>query len=454
MQETSARQLPHHLALSALLLSLTILAPAYSQESETTSPLPPTLKLSGFATLGLTHHRNDDVGMVFSFDQKSLAHRGISGNLDSVLGVQLNWQMAESTSAVLQAVGRAGENMEPKLRMGYVRQQLGPDLAVRVGRYRSPLYFDSDITEIGYANMTVRPPLPVYWIANSVIAIDGGDVQWRHSLGNAALLLQGYAGSSSYKIRFNSANPVIESDNELSGLKGLAASVTLPHVTLRASRTWVNSTTLRSSQVDQLNAGLAQMAGGLSALAANPMLPAPLRTSLNNKAQAALGYTNPFDSSPIYTSVGFNANWDGWAVMGEWARFHSGSAMLGRADSYHLSVGRSVGDFTPYVGIARQQRKTPVLDTSALGPTGLHPQLDAGLAQLKGSLDEAASGTQKSSRSATVGVRWDFHDNMALKVQYDRFKTPNPYHPGPFANLRLPINNRINLVSVVLDVVF
>lgn len=455
MQETSARHPPHHLPLGVVWLALTALAPAYAQEAEGAAPAPvPSVKLSGFATLGLTHHNNDDVGMVFSFDQKSVARSGVSGNLDSILGVQLNWQATESTSAVLQAIGRVGENMNPKLRMGYLRQQWGQDLAVRVGRYRSPLYFDSDITEIGYANMTVRPPLPVYWIANSVIAIDGADVQWRHSFGNTALLLQGYAGSTSYKIRFNSATPVIESDNELTGLKGLAASVALPHVTLRASRTWVKSTTLRSSQVDQLNAGLAQMAGGLSALATNPMLPDALRAGLGSKAQAALGYTNPFDSSPIYTSVGFNANWDSWAVMGEWARFNSGSGMLGSADSYHLTVGRSVGDFTPYVGIARQQRKTPALDTSALGPTGLSPQLDGGLAQLKGALDEAAVGTNRSSHSATVGVRWDFQENMALKVQYDRFKTPSAYHPGPFANFRLPMDNRVHLVSVVLDVIF
>ena len=443
------------LPLGALLSSLWGGCLVQAQETELPARAPSALKMSGFATLGLTQHHNDDAGMVFSFDQKSLARSGVSGNLDSVLGLQLNWQAAESTSAVLQMVGRAGENIDPKLRMGYLRQQWGQDVAVRVGRYRSPLYFDSDVTEIGYANMTVRPPLPVYWIANSVIAIDGADVQWRHQVGNAALLLQAYAGSSSYKIRFNTSNPVVESDNDLTGLKGLAASVALPHVTLRASRTWVRRTTLRSSEVDRLNAGLTQMAGGLSALAANPMLPGPLRAGLADKAQATLGYINPFDSSPIYTSVGFNANWDGWAVMGEWARFHSGSAMLGRADSYHLTVGRSLGDFTPYIGLARQQRKTPALDTRALAPTGLHPQLDAGLAQLKGSLDEAASGTDKSSRSVTVGVRWDFADNMALKVQYDRFKTPSPYHPGPFANFKpLPIDNRVHLVSVVLDVVF
>ena len=444
------------LPLGALLWSLLVWCPVQAQETDWASnPPPPAFKMSGFATLGLTHHHNDDAGMVFSFDQKSLARSGVSGNLDSVLGLQLNWQAGESTSAVLQMVGRAGENMDPKLRMGYLRQQWGPDVAVRVGRYRSPLYFDSDVTEIGYANMTVRPPLPVYWIANSVIAIDGADVQWRHHTGNAAWLLQAYAGSSSYKIRFNSMNPVIASDNEVTGLKGLAASVALPHVTLRASRTWVDSTTLRSSQVDRLNAGLAQMAGGLSALAANPMLPGALRAGLGSKAQATLGYINPFDSTPIYTSVGFNANWDGWTMLGEWARFASGSGMLGSADSYHLTLGRSVGNFTPYIGLARQQRKTPALDTTGLGPTGLNPQLDGGLAQLKGALDDAATGTNKSSHSATVGVRWDFADNMALKLQYDRFKTPSPYHPGPFANFKpLPIDNRVHLVSVVLDVVF
>lgn len=434
--------------LGCFLLALLTCAPAYAEEGDESAARG--LKLSGFGTLGLTHHNNDDVGVISSFSQKSPARSGLSGNLDTVLGVQLNWQAADATSFVLQAAGRAGESMKPQVRMGYVRQQFGQDLSVRVGRYRSALYFDADVTEIGYANLTVRKPVPVYWISNNVAAMDGVDVQWRHTSGNAAWLLHGYAGQGEAKHRF----PLITGDTELRDIRGFAVTYTLSNVSLRASRTWVGKYAVQSRQVDQMNAGLLQAAGGLAALAAAPVLPASVRADLAGKASEVASYTNPFDNQPIYTSLGINANFDNWSLMGGWVGFDSQSLMIGKYNSYYVTVGHSIGNFTPYVEFARQRRSNAIFNPGALGATGLNPQLDAGMAQVQGLLSEAAKFADFSMRSVSVGVRWDIRENMALKLQYDRLKTPSPDRAGGLATSTLPIKNKVNLVSVAVDFVF
>jgi len=396
---------------------------AFAGEAEVA---PNPVRLSGFATVGLTHNDNSEAGVIFSSAQKHPVTQGYSGNLDSVLGLQLDWQLLPTTSVVVQGVARAGEDFEPKLRMGYVRQQLGNDTALRVGRMRSPLFFDSDVAEIGYAYLMSRAPMPVYVVPNNVTHLDGADLQWRHSVGNTAFLLQGYYGSNKYKHYLSTPSTVQDTDVELHDIAGIAVSATLSNLTLRASHTTTGAYTMRSPEISQLNAGLAQVAAALGGAAANPMLPAQMAQALTAQAQKVSGFTNPFDAKPIYTSLGFDSNLDAWRVTGELALLDTQGALTGKYRGYHLSVGYSLGAFTPYVSLARERRMNTALDTSALAATGMSLELDGAISQLKGALDQAAQLADFSMSSASVGVRWDVREDMAVKVQYD--------HLIPFLN--------------------
>ena len=418
-------------------------------------PTTPSLRWSGFGTLGLTYHDNDDVGAIFSYSQRSPAEHGLSGNLDTVLGLQADAQLASSTSATVQAVTRAGDDFRPKLRMAYLRQQLGQDFGLRLGRIRSPLYLDSDVSEVGFAYLAARPSPPLYNVAgNYVPHIDGGDLQWRHAFGNTAVLVQAYAGRSENKQILYNTSPEQEADIEFSGIRGLALNVSLPAVSLRVSRTWIDRFTLRSSQVDQLNGGLAQINAGLLGAAANPLLPDAVRAALNGQAAAVQGYTNAFDSRPVYTSLGFDANLKDWRLTGEWAEFDSRSRMVGKYRGFNATLGYAIGNFTPYVAYSKNRRVSSSLDTSALSATGLDPTLDAALGQMQGALNQAALFTDLTTRARTVGVRWDYGESIAIKFQYDRFTTPSSNSPGIFAVRSLPIDNKLDLVSVTLDFVF
>lgn len=438
------------LAFRWLLGLACILSPALAMADDSSA----ALQVSGFATLAVTHNDNATAGAIVANSQKHPAGSGVSGNLDSVLGVQLDWQALRDTSVVLQGVARAGNDMTPELRMGYLRQELGGGLSVRAGRIRSPLYLDSDVAEIGYAYLMSRPPIPLYGIVNNVSSIDGADLQWRHTFGDAAFTLQGYYGRSGYKHRFYNLNPVAAADAELRDIRGLALNLALPSLRVRVSRTWVGSYTLRSDQVSQLNAGLGQLSAGLRAMAANPALPAATAAALNSEAGQIQGFGNPFDNRPIYTSIGFDGNAGNWRILGEWARMDSRSAMVGQYQGWQLTAGYPLGEFTPYASLAHQKRLSPPLDTRALAATGLDPALDGAIAQMKNGLDQAAGFADLSTRSISLGVRYDFRENMALKVQYDRLQTPSTSTPGYFAVPALPMGNRVNLFTVSLDMVF
>lgn len=426
-------------ALGACLVPMAVCAQAGEESS--------ALRFSGFGTLGVVHSDNSDAGVVYSSSQKTPANAGWSGSLDTVLGLQADWQWSPSASLVAQVVARAGEEGEAKLRMAYARQQWGNDTAVRVGRMRSPLFFDSDVSEIGYAYLPVRASMPVYSPINSVDHLDGVDVQWRHGLGDAAMLVQAYYGNSDYKHRFYNLTPVQVADVQLKDISGAALSVTWPSLTMRLSHTASGAYQLRSGQTAQLNAGLVQIASGLNQLAV--MLPA-----FGVQAGKVSAMQNMFDSRPTYTSIGMDAYWDAWRFMAEATQLDTQAELTGRYVGYQLTLGRSLGSFTPYVAYGRLMRKTDLFNTSALSATNVDTTLDQGIGNMKTQLDSAARFADLSMSSVSVGVRWDVSTHADIKVQFDYIETPDKNIPGYLTTTALPFNNRVRLLSATMDFVF
>jgi hypothetical protein len=445
-------------AAALALAGLALLAGASTQAAEDASEgsegLAKPLRFSGFATLGLAHNNNATAGAITSFSQLKPVQQGWSANMDTVLGLQLEWQPLSGTTFQVQGVTRAGEDMQPRLRIAALRQQLGHGLSLNLGRMRSPLFFDSSIAEIGYANLTVRPAPTIYAMVNSVASLDGADLQWRLNLGDASLLAQVFGGRYDYTHRFNNFSPALSADASLRGLLGFSLSANLQDLTLRVSRTEIDRYVLRSEQVSQINSGLNQLSGALQQMALNPQLPPTMLTGLQAKAQGLEALRNPFDNRPVYTSVGLDGNWQPWRLLAELTWMDPRNDLVGRGTGYSLTVARSFGDFTPYLSLAQLKRSSAKLNTSALAPTGLGAQLDGALSQLQQGFERAQQFADISSRSVSVGLRWDWRENMAIKTQLDLVRTPNVNTPGPLAVPALPFDNKLRLFSVTLDLVF
>jgi hypothetical protein len=416
-------------------------------------------QFSGFATLALNHQDNATVAVISNFAQTRAVQRGWSGHMDSVLGLQYQWQPSAWLGVVAQGVARADKDFRPDLRMAHVRAQWGQDLSLRAGRVRSPVYFDSDVDEIGYAYLMMRAPLTLYGPSKAAASLDGGDVQWRQRVGPASVVAQVHGG----RMRFSQplpALPEVFAENEvgehkLGRIGGVALSLVMPDVTLRAARTWSDRYTFRSDTVTQLNDGVAQIVAGLSGAAALPFLPPALAEPLRQKAQVVGGFASVFDGRVVYSSLGLDGTFGDWRVLGEWLELRLTAPIVGTHQGYHLTLGRNWGDLTPYVSLARQRRTTAPLNTSGLAPTGLSPVLDNGLGQLKANLDAVSRKNDYSMKSISLGARYDFRDRMALKVQLDRMKAIGSNgSEGFFQANRRPFDPVVHLFSVGLDLAF
>jgi predicted porin len=151
-------------------------------------------------------------------------------------------------------------------------------------------------------------------------------------------------------------------------------------------------------------------------------------------------------------TIGFNYDPGAWFLMGEIGRMNARS-YLGDKTVAYLSAGYRYGDITPYVGYAVSHANT---ETSSAGLSlgQLPPSLAAAGAQLNAGLNELLA-TIPRQRSVTVGARWDWRSNYALKLQYDRL-TPQQGSNGTFINV-LPgfrSGRPVGVFSAALDFVF
>ena len=445
--------------LPCLLLSAWMLGPAHAQWND----LP--LQVSGFATLGLAYHDNAEAGLVFSGAQKRPVFDGLSANLDTVAGIQLDYAPLSSTSFALQVVTRSGEDWEPKVRMALARQQLSDNLTLRLGRMRSPVFMDSDSIEIGYSNPMVRPPMPVYVaLANAAPFQDGIDLQWRTMLGEASILASAFYGRGEHKFyHFDKTGPV-GADIVVEGITGVSLSASIGATTLRLAHTTTKSFSSKSAEIPYLNQGIREVVYGLEATAigfSNAGLD-ELAGDLSREAQAISAFYDPYKASPYYTSLGFTTEIDNWHIVGEWAKLvtNNKTGFVADRTGYELTVAYSLGRFTPYVAISQIQRDNKALDTSAFVPTGFDfmspniAQLDAGIARLKAGLDNASAMVVGGMDAVTVGVRFDLQEKMTLKLQYDVLRSPNAMDAGILVAPKLPYKNQVRLLSASLDIVF
>jgi predicted porin len=142
----------------------------------------------------------------------------------------------------------------------------------------------------------------------------------------------------------------------------------------------------------------------------------------------------------------------GWFAMVEWGSGKSHSA-FGKRTAWYLSGGYRLDKVTPHITYAetKADRNTsePGLTLSALPPSLAGPaaSLNAGL--------NAILGAGPSQKTVSVGARWDFAKNTALKLQFDHTRL-GAGSPGTLINIQpgFQTGGKFNVFSATLDFVF
>lgn len=385
-------------------------AQAQSEES--------AFSFSGFGTVGLAGTNTDKAHYVIPGQLRG-GDKSWSGEVDSKLGLQVTGRMNPMFSATAQLLTKQNSegNWTPELEWAFVKAQVNPALALRLGRMGAPFFAVSDFRDVGYANTWLRPPIDVYGQV-PVSHFDGADALYQTSLGSTTLSAQVFAGASTAHFEGTKL--------KLKRIVGVNATAEFDGgVTLRVGHA--------QGKIHVYSDTLGALVAGLRAV------PLPAVVGVGNELAA-----DGKDAS--FTGIGLAVDRGQWLANFEYTKRRT-DAYVPDTTGWYGTVGLRYGKFTPYVTVSRL--KVDSSNVNNVVPVGLSPQLTA----LKGLVDQAVEGQRTEQSSTGLGLRWDAWRNIAVKAQYDRI---NPKGSGGLFTRTQPGfgQDRVNVYSLAVDFVF
>ena len=374
--------------------------------------------LTGFGTVGLARSSSDTAEYVRDLSQPRGLTTNWSGKIDSVLGVQANLSIGKNTEAVMQVLSRYryDGSFRPEVSWAFVRHDVSPELQVRAGRLGTEFYMLADSRLVGYSNLTVRPS-PDFFVPLIFTNFDGFDATANTALLGGLVRGKVFFGYSPETSPF--ADPITWN------VKG--SRVMGGHIDY-FSGPWqfrVGSTFVRFSSAElPLNKLIAPIFAPLPAPDITTLVP---ELSTINKTARFDSLGAVFDRGPaqVQAMIG-RIDHQAKSYESSWAAFILGAYRM--------------GEWTPYIGYSKVKSSLQTITTPI--PPGLAPIVSGIL-----------SVPHMDQHTVTVGTRWDFYRNLALKAQLDAIRGA-PESKFPFRGPAVQWNGRMQVLSVALDFAF
>ena len=408
------------LPLAWLSMALTAALPQAARADDAASPM---WTFGGFGTVGLVHSDARDAD--FSSTVLKAHGAGFSGStsidVDTRVGAQLGLNLNKQWSAVLQVISehRIENTYNPIVEWGFVKYQATPDLSLRLGRIALPIFVAAEYRKAAYAFPWVRTPVEVYG-AIPITNSDGIDVTYRWNVGAVKNVTQAFYGYNN-----------VHTGTSRVKARGLGG---------------VSNTT----EVGAASARVSVLTTDLSVDLARALFDA-FRQFGPQGVQIAEQYDVDHKQA-LGVSIGATYDPGEWFVMGEIGRLDAKS-YLGDKTAAFVSAGYRYNNFTPYVSFARVKANSSIT-SPGLSLAGLPPQVAGAAAVLNATLNGLLSTIAVQS-SSTIGLRWDFMRNVALKLQQERVQ-PKGASSGMLINVQpgFQYGRAVNATSVALDFVF
>lgn len=387
---TSSQALLAVAALAAFTFSATpVKAEDTSSPYQISPPIHPTgLKISGFGTLGYWHSTGaDDLIFRRELGQNVPQIDKNHAKADSRLGLQLNYLASERLELVGQLVLREQAHFRPDhaIEWAFAKYRPTEDTQVRLGRVGMDLFMLSDYRNVGYAYNWVRPPTEFYgWIP--FYSINGADAVKSLPVGDGHLKVKVFGGQTETGMPWQAGSYLLSAS-----IAGLGATWESDEWRLRAYHT-------RLKFKD--NAPFDQLIPTLQTYASIWPTGGEYADDLQLIGQRL-----------HYTVLGVAWERDGWQISGEFSYTHANTTFAPQGKSAYLSIGRRFDKWVPFIGFARNWDSAK-LNLDAPPFSALDP-----VAQL---LRDSFASTHTDQYTASLGVRWDVADRMAVKMQWDR----------------------------------
>lgn len=355
------------------------------------------LKIDGFGTIGTYKGSSDVAGVRTDQKQRVVSFNDWRFDGDSQASLQATLNPHGKLKAVLQLISKKDINgsNKPTVEWAYVSYPVTSDIDFKVGRTVAPIFMMSDYRNLTYAQTMARPQTEIYQV-NPITFQDGATARWDKKIGSGMFQLEGFFGKTKVS--------VAGGDVDLNRVKGLSVKWGQDSWSVRAGYSWYDASVIAPT-VEASIKTLVSLPTVVCTNCASVIASEATRTGIKANI-STLGAT--FD----------NGEWIGQA---EWSKRETNTVVINAVSGWNVMAGYRINDFTPYAGLSnyRVDATKTNLTPGPFAPVPVRAQLNY--------LNQSFMGTGDPSRDAvTVGVRWDFARNLALKAQYERITMKNP----------------------------
>ena len=392
------------------------------------------LRLSGFGTLGITHVDGpEDWGYRRNISQPA-NDGGLRADIDSRVGVQLNYAFSPQFELVTQIVAKRRSSYAATndiIEWAFAAYRPTPDISIRLGRLSVDSFLLADFRNVGFAYRFARPPVEVY--GTLPLSFDGVDVSKDFALEKSRWRIKLFGGSSS------TGDLSVNGRSKIGPIVGITTSRESGGLTLRAG--YVHVVLAENSPfLDPLLEGLNGMT----------MFPIP---TIASQAEYFKDRLDNEGKSTAYVALGMNYERDDWMFTMEVTK-NSGFSPA-RFTAGYIGLGKRIDAFTLFGNYGRIESPNSPVTTPDWAST-LAPILGPTIA-LQGQTLASTSAivinkSAVSQSNFSLGARWDFSSNMALKVQWERIDV-DEFGGRLWSNSTLD-GGSVNVTSFLIDFVF
>ena len=340
------------------------------------------VRINGFANLtgGITS--SDDT--FYRYDDE------ISFREESLLAIQISGDVNDKMTATGQIVARGRDDFDADFEWAYLSYQATDNASVTAGRFRLPLFRFSASLDVGYSYHWVNAPQVVYDV--SFNNLDGLRFDYSNYAGDWEYSLQAAVGSydtSVFGADSRGRNTFVftgEATYEWFKIRGVYGQTS-------------NTIDLSTADPTTPTFGLGQTLGALTQL------------GLSNIEDAM----QIRDDKGVFVGLGLEVDKFDWFISGEITSIEVEDSYLADDIAYYLTAGLRLGKFTPSVTYENFESDVDVkfLDLVAAAPEAVRTQAEA-----------IVRGVQASQQQEfdifTVGMRYDYDTNIALKADISR----------------------------------
>jgi hypothetical protein len=385
-------------------------------ESSQAPAMVSSLSLNGFGTVGFARSSSDQAEFVRDLSQPHGITNDWSARIDSVLGVQANWQATQELELVGQVVSRYhyDGSHDPELMWAFAKWEPDARASLRAGRIGADFMVAADSRLVGYSYLPVRPSVdffgPLFFSH-----FDGLDASLTLPLGDGLARGKLFAGATQEKAI---GEPGVW-DTSGSPVGGVVLDYLAGAWQFRASVAGIRFS-------NEIN--FAPLPDTLRALGATSAADA-LTTRDTTSHFYSLGVV--YDEGPLRVQAMLN-------------KIRHETGVFQNSHAGYLLAGYRINSVTPYAGVSWWKSAYKPYTTGLPNPA---------FAAVNDPFDHIMLDSGVDQTTYTLGARWDALENIALKLQWDAIRGSSVSR-FPYARTQPGWNGHTDVLSLTLDFVF